>query len=756
MVRTNRALASLSLLLAFVVQPAASVGGAAALPLPAAPGRTGPSANGPQSPSSAAWYDGLIQYSTITNCGSIIMGSPYTEYGAGTFVGFLADPNASVPAPNVPYYVHLVVYGMGNSCSGMYAYLELSLPANTALAIDTTNKVYCFHDNVLLPASDCPQVLPASSYNQGAFEIPSSDSAHGNTWALPQGHSVEIQVPVVSSHTLNNSPLQANVWMLDGNSSPWLHPQQGVYVFSSTPTIIYPSPSTITVTATTAHSQAYLYAHGAGGSGLFELGTDTSYGVKDHLTIPLGGAAWLVWDEWGPPPLQPDTLYHWRFSFTANGTTYYGADQTFRTAPDGRVTVGQGQPGDCSETAFANALATAKAIVFDCGALPITITLSSSRSITSDVTIDGGNKVTLSTSGVGNHFDVQAGTHLTLTQITLVNGVNSDCGGSIHVPADGRLTLNATRLLDNHSGNQGGALCNFGSADITDTFFKGNTSDLHGGAIGNYGTLSLANSTFVSNTASINGGGVDTTVALTVTTSTFVSNTAGYRGGGVNNYLGRLTVSASSFISNTAGAYGGGLSNDAGASAVSSSTFWDNYSSTGGAIESSGALTLTNSTLSANRVAMNGGGLEWVTGSVMTLLNDTIVSNTAGQHGGNLFVGGAHNSSILLKNTLLAFGSPNNCDSTVATQGYNLESANSCGLSSGTDLRNANPLLGPLQDNGGPTWTHALEPGSPAIDKGTSNGCPATDQRGTPRPVGGCDIGAYEYSAKIYLPTVRR
>ena len=72
----------------------------------------------------------------------------------------------------------------------------------------------------------------------------------------------------------------------------------------------------------------------------------------------------------------------------------------------------------------------------------------------------------------------------------------------------------------------------------------------------------------------------------------------------------------------------------------------------------------------------------------------------------------------------------------------------------GTDDNPIDPLLGPLQDNGGPTWTHALLDGSPAIDTGTPTDCPAIDQRGYLRPVDGdgddiavCDIGAYEYLA---------
>ena len=89
---------------------------------------------------------------------------------------------------------------------------------------------------------------------------------------------------------------------------------------------------------------------------------------------------------------------------------------------------------------------------------------------------------------------------------------------------------------------------------------------------------------------------------------------------------------------------------------------------------------------------------------------------------------------------------------TSTSQGHNLDSGNTCGLAGPGDLVDMDPQLGPLQDNGGPTPTQALLPGSPAIDAGGDD-CPppATDQRGFPRPEDGngdgmatCDIGAFE------------
>ena len=81
--------------------------------------------------------------------------------------------------------------------------------------------------------------------------------------------------------------------------------------------------------------------------------------------------------------------------------------------------------------------------------------------------------------------------------------------------------------------------------------------------------------------------------------------------------------------------------------------------------------------------------------------------------------------------------------------GFNFDSGTTCGLTEPTDLTNTDPQLGPLADNGGPTLTHALLDGSPAIDKGFNDTCEITDQRGKPGNVDGdldgmatCDIGA--------------
>ncbi len=105
-----------------------------------------------------------------------------------------------------------------------------------------------------------------------------------------------------------------------------------------------------------------------------------------------------------------------------------------------------------------------------------------------------------------------------------------------------------------------------------------------------------------------------------------------------------------------------------------------------------------------------------------------------------------------MRNTILANNSANNCTGAVVitNAGGNLDTGGTCGFA----LSGVDPLLGPLQNNGGPTATRELIGGSPAINAGTACPPPSTDQRGVPRPQGpACDIGAYEAGGTPPTPT---
>jgi hypothetical protein len=228
------------------------------------------------------------------------------------------------------------------------------------------------------------------------------------------------------------------------------------------------------------------------------------------------------------------------------------------------------------------------------------------------------------------------------------------------------------------------------------------------------------------------GGGIYNLGFLTLTNSTVTGNSA-LHGGGIYNFHGAtLIMSGDSVYNNKAGADGGGVFN-AGKLTAINCTFADNFAFAGGGISDTGVLLLGNSTVASNfvtGVGADGGGI-YISGllSQVGLLN-TIVYNP--------------NSGAATKNDVLGtidqaqgdlFGS-----AVTIAAGGNL----------GSNLYNTNPLLGPLQNNGGPTATMALLPGSPALGHGVSTslipglGVPTTDQRGLPRAANSIDLGAFQ------------
>jgi hypothetical protein len=163
-------------------------------------------------------------------------------------------------------------------------------------------------------------------------------------------------------------------------------------------------------------------------------------------------------------------------------------------------------------------------------------------------------------------------------------------------------------------------------------------------------------------------------------------------------------------------------------------------------------VTMTNVTVAGNKAVSSLGGGIAANGVPGTIASSTIADNhadNAASFGGGL-VGG---SGLTLKNTIIANNTAGNewnpvsCTDTASAGDHDLqfplkESSGQADKPCVAGITMADPLLGPLQDNGGPTKTMALMPGSPAI--GTGAGCPATDQRGQPR-TGACDVGAYQH-----------
>jgi hypothetical protein len=267
-----------------------------------------------------------------------------------------------------------------------------------------------------------------------------------------------------------------------------------------------------------------------------------------------------------------------------------------------------------------------------------------------------------------------------------------------------------------------------------------------GGGIDNAGTLTLNNATVSGNSAVCGGGGIDNAGTLTLNNTTVSGNGAFYPGGGEDYSSGGGILNSGTVTLNNATVsgndadYGGGIANF-GTVTLNNATVSGNSA---GGIANGGRLTLNNTTVSGNY----SGGIYNEYRATLTLNNATVSGNSATFSGGGIYNNGG---TLTTRNTLLAGntapGAPDLWGS-LGSRGHNLIGNTSGG--SGfheTDLLDVAPLLGPLQDNGGPTLTHALLPGSPAIDAGDNTDAPEWDQRGEgfPRLVNDViDVGAFE------------
>jgi hypothetical protein len=275
---------------------------------------------------------------------------------------------------------------------------------------------------------------------------------------------------------------------------------------------------------------------------------------------------------------------------------------------------------------------------------------------------------------------------------------------------------------------------------------------------------------------SITPGNVVTLAGLTITNGTAGSTAAAgvvtpegtgqfQDGGGIYNNHSILTISNCVVAGNRA-VSGGGIFSDASISGVATLTIFGSaiynnfaFGGVGGGIYNDGAgghaeLTLVNATLSGNVSSQLGGAVANIGESasgVVEILNCTVNSNSA-PIGPGIFnqgaPGGPGSATVTIGSTILNSSAIVNSGGILTSLGNNISSDGLVGfLPTPTDLITTNPMLGPLQLNGGQTPTYALLCGSPAIDAGRNFLGLATDQRGVgfARTVGsGTDIGAYE------------
>lgn len=459
--------------------------------------------------------------------------------------------------------------------------------------------------------------------------------------------------------------------------------------------------------------------------------------------------------------------------------------------------VGTGTAASCTEAAFAGALAGGGVVSFDCGAITHTILLTASHVIAADTLVDGGGGIVLSGGDLIRPLSVDAGVTLTLVDLAVRDGASPDDGGCLHNAgtltlvdvvvesctavrdgagifndAGGVLDFDGGSIRTNVAGRNGGALAHHGaSGTIGGTIVLGNDAGSEGGGVYAAGDLSIMGGSLLASNDAPAGGGLFVAAGTTAMTSctasgnraatggagvyvaggaTFVMtageirNNASLGGGSLNgaglHTAGTASVTGATVRSNAA-TLGGGIYQAAGTLDLVGTTLSANIATTAGGIHAAGAATLTNCTLSAN-LATNASGIYGL-GTVM--LQNATVSDNRGQIsplGAALYRAAG---SFTLRNTLVALNNPFDCGGTITSAGNNLAGDATCALGGPGDLENLNPQIGPLALNGGPTRTHLLWQGSPAVDAATAVGCPATDQRGTARPIGAaCDIGAVE------------
>ncbi len=358
------------------------------------------------------------------------------------------------------------------------------------------------------------------------------------------------------------------------------------------------------------------------------------------------------------------------------------------------------------------------------------------KSVTlSGLTISGGRA---SGSEVGFGGGIRNWENLTIQNSTITGNSAQLDGGGVYSFRGTLMVQNST--VTNSTARRGGGLSGNGTATVQDSTISGNSATQVAGGIYNNRNMTVRNSTISGNSAQGNGGGLfNDGLRLTVQNSTISGNLAAFHGGGLYNN-GPATVIDSTISGNTASMDGGGIYVDAPMSVLNSTVSGNFAGGIGGGIYNDDNLTMQNVTVSGNKANNAGGGLFNFTTAV--IVNSTFLLNHSDNDNNN----NAHNgggiaprigSTITMHNTIVADnfrGSGTSTDDDVsntvgASSSFNLIGTGGAGgLTHGTNGNQVgivDPRVTPLQNNGGPTFTHALLPGSSALNAGSNSAVPA-------------------------------
>jgi predicted outer membrane repeat protein len=443
-----------------------------------------------------------------------------------------------------------------------------------------------------------------------------------------------------------------------------------------------------------------------------------------------------------------------------------------------------------------------------------TITLTSGELLIAnhDVKIVGPGQNSLSVSGNGNSrvFETATGVIVTLSGMTVTGGM-ADVGGGIFTA--GALIIIDCTINGNFAGRPqgesqdpwlGGGIYNEygGTLTITNCTISGNSvgntptgnyiGGDDGGGIYNNGVLMITHCTITGNSArDESGGGIYTGGTVTITDSYIGGNSANYVAGGIyNRWGGTLLITNCTIAGNSAQQGGSGIVNNGAVTMIASTvsgnggsgivngnaatinacTISGNSTSwRGGGIWNSGTMSITASTVAGNSAVRGGGGIANY--GKLRVASSTVSGNSSSKGDGGIFNYSydteEFNGTVTILTSIVAGNSAPAGQSSDVEGGFHSLGHNLIGNTGGsagwvdTDLLNIDPKLGQLQDNGGPTMTMALLPGSPAIDAGSNDLIPAGvqyDQRGpgfqrivnatgTATPT--VDIGAFEWQPYV-------
>jgi len=366
------------------------------------------------------------------------------------------------------------------------------------------------------------------------------------------------------------------------------------------------------------------------------------------------------------------------------------------------------------------------------------------------ITGEGSGVTVIDANRIDRIFDIQSS-----SSNVAINGVTIQRGNVGSGQRGGGVLANANLVISN-------SIIQQNSVSGAEAYY----SMPFGGGISSSKALTIINSTVGYNSASgqgSSGGGIymDLNSSLIIQNSTIVGNSTtvdshtGSDGGGIYSkasvIIEQSTITGNvSSHGSTAGSMGGGMYISGGPLTITESTIKNNSSRNGAGLVISGNVTIVKSTFYNNHAEVGGGGIQ-AGGGNLTIDNSTFSNNAAGlpNFGGGIgfygdgqllitnstFAENRSNSLFLdrpnhvtIRNTILSTTSYPNCylagSTQVVSQGYNLISDNTCNLSGVGDRQGTTPLIGFFQDNGGPTFTHELLTGSPAIDSGDPINCP--------------------------------